>query len=50
MVGPSMFLHAPPPSRDGVQTYSCIERLDAPHWAKRIEGFYRYDARGSAVV
>lgn len=35
------FAHCPPPGRNGHQSFSCIERLDNPQWAKRIEGFYR---------
>lgn len=41
MVGAGMFMHCPPPGRNGHQSFSCIERLDSPQWAKRIEGFYR---------
>ena len=41
MVNAGMFIHCPPPGRDGHQSFSCIERLDNPQWAKRIEGFYR---------
>jgi cell wall-associated NlpC family hydrolase len=41
LVNASQFLHWPPPSKDGRQMLSCIERLDSPHWAKRIEGIYR---------
>jgi hypothetical protein len=44
MASPTVFLHVPPPGRDGRQSLSCIERLDSPQWAKRIEGFYRYTA------
>lgn len=42
VVTPDRFLHWPPPGRDRKQTFSCIERLDAPMWARRIEGFYRH--------
>jgi cell wall-associated NlpC family hydrolase len=41
IVAPGLFLHAMPPWRDGRQLLSCIERLDSPHWARRIEGIYR---------
>lgn len=44
MVNAAMFLHWPPPSRSGVQQLSCIERLDSPTWARRIDGFWRYMA------
>jgi cell wall-associated NlpC family hydrolase len=43
MVNETMFLHVPPPSRNGVQQGACIERLDSPQWARRIDGFYRHD-------
>lgn len=36
MVTSGMFLHAPPLNT------SCIERVDSPQWAKRIEGVYRH--------
>jgi cell wall-associated NlpC family hydrolase len=42
LVNDRQFLHWPPPGKDGRQLLSCIERLDAPHWARRIEGFYRH--------
>lgn len=42
MVNAAMFLHWPPPDKQGRQLLSCIERLDSPHWARRIEGVYRY--------
>jgi len=41
VVAPGLFLHVPPPGRSGRQSFSCIERLDSPHWSRRIEGFYR---------
>lgn len=41
MVTRDRFLHWLPPSSAGVQSFSCIERLDSPRWARRIEGFYR---------
>lgn len=41
MVNASQFLHWPPPDAKGQQMLSCVERLDSPHWAKRIEGIYR---------
>lgn len=41
MVTAERFLHWLPPSPRGVQSFSCIERLDSPRWARRIEGFYR---------
>jgi hypothetical protein len=41
LVSPAQFIHAPPPDRQGRQLLSCIERLDSPHWARRIEGIYR---------
>lgn len=41
IVAPGLFLHCPPPNAKGQQILSCIERLDSPHWARRIEGFYR---------
>lgn len=43
MVSARQFLHWPPPGRDGRQLLSCIERVDAPLWARRIEGYYRHD-------
>ena len=43
MVDSRRFLHVPPPGRDGRQTLSCVERIDAAIWARRIEGFYRHD-------
>lgn len=43
MVGERLFLHCPPPDLKGRQLLSCIERLDSPHWARRIEGYYRHD-------
>lgn len=43
MVDDRRFLHWPPPGRSGGQTLSCVERLDSPHWARRIEGMYRHD-------
>jgi len=43
MVAPRMFLHCPPPDARGRQLLSCIERVDAPMWARRIEGYYRHD-------
>lgn len=43
MVDSVRFLHVPPPGRDGRQTLSCVERIDAAIWARRIEGFYRHD-------
>lgn len=43
MVNPRMFLHWPPPDAHGVQQLSCIERIDAPKWMRRIEGFYRHE-------
>jgi len=36
MLGPLHFLHAPP------DTTTCIERLDSPRWARRIQGIYRH--------
>ena len=41
MVNASQFLHWPPPDKQGRQLLSCIERLDSPHWSRRIKGFYR---------
>lgn len=41
IVAPGLFIHCPPPDAKGRQILSCIERLDSPHWAKRIDGFYR---------
>jgi cell wall-associated NlpC family hydrolase len=41
MVNGQQFLHWPPPDQQGIQLGSLIERLDSPHWAKRIEGIYR---------
>lgn len=38
MVGPTMFLHWPP------QGTSRIERIDAPQWARRVEGYYRHES------
>lgn len=43
MVDDKRFLHVPPPGRSGRQTLSCVERIDSPMWARRIEGFYRHD-------
>lgn len=43
MVNAMQFLHWPPPDKQGRQLRSCIERLDSPHWARRIEGFYRHE-------
>ena len=42
MVAHGLFLHVPPPRADGMQILSCVERIDSPTWAKRIEGFYRH--------
>lgn len=42
MVSPDRFLHVPPPGRDGRQSLSCVERIDAPQWSRRIEGYYRH--------
>lgn len=42
MVTADRFLHWPPPSKRGVQVLSCLERLDSPHWARRVEGVYRH--------
>ena len=42
MVAPDRFLHVMPPGPKG-QAFSCIERIDSPRWARRIEGFYRHD-------
>lgn len=42
MVNARMFLHWPPPDAHGRQLLSCIERIDSPQWARRIEGFYRH--------
>lgn len=36
VVEPGRFLHARP------GTDSCVERYDAPAWARRVVGFYRY--------
>lgn len=41
IVTPGLFLHVPPPDKLGRQLLSCIERLDSPHWSRRIEGIYR---------
>lgn len=41
MVTADRFLHWMPPGPHGVQSFSCIERLDSPRWAKRIDGFWR---------
>lgn len=41
IVAPGLFLHVPPPDKQGRQMLSCIERLDSPHWSRRIEGIYR---------
>lgn len=41
LVTPERFLHWLPPAPSGVQSFSCIERLDSPRWAKRIDGFWR---------
>lgn len=41
MVNAHQFLHWPPPDKQGRQLLSCIERLDSPHWSRRIEGIYR---------
>jgi hypothetical protein len=40
MIDAKRFLHWPPPSRDGRQLLSCVERLDSPVWSRRVEGFY----------
>lgn len=45
MVNVRQFLHWPPPDKHGRQLLSCIERLDAPHWSRRIDGIYRRDLR-----
>ena len=45
MVSPTRFLHWPtqPDRRTGKETgTSCIERLDALIWRRRIEGIYRH--------
>jgi cell wall-associated NlpC family hydrolase len=42
LVSESQFLHWPPPGHDGRQTFSCLERLDSPHYARRIEGMYHH--------
>lgn len=42
MVNDEQFLHWPPPGRHGRETLSCLERLDAPVWGRRVEGFYRH--------
>lgn len=42
MVNARQFLHWPPPDKQGRQQGSCLGRLDAPEWARRIEGFYRH--------
>lgn len=36
VVADNLFLHVLPGAT------SCLERLDSPQWAKRIEGFYRH--------
>ena len=41
MVNDRQFLHWPPPDKQGRQILSCIERLDSPHWSRRVEGIYR---------
>jgi cell wall-associated NlpC family hydrolase len=41
LVNAAQFLHWPPPDKQGRQLLSCIERLDSPHWSRRIEGIYR---------
>lgn len=40
MVTADRFLHWPPHDAHGGQSFSCIERLDSPRWAKRIDGFW----------
>lgn len=42
MVNAHQFLHWPPPDKQGRQLLSCVERLDSPVWARRIEGIYRH--------
>lgn len=41
MVTPERFLHWLPPAPSGVQSFSLVERLDSPRWAKRLGGFWR---------
>ena len=41
MVNAVQFLHWPPPDQQGRQLLSCIERLDSPHWFRRVDGIYR---------
>lgn len=44
-VGDGRFLHAPAPRVEGRpegSIASCLDRLDAPRWARRLLGVYRY--------
>ena len=47
MLTREQFIHCPPPAPHGVQTGACIERLDAPRWARRIDGFWRHVPAGA---
>ncbi|HET9819657.1 MAG TPA: NlpC/P60 family protein [Rhodanobacteraceae bacterium] len=42
MVNDAQFLHWPPPNERGEQQLSCIDRIDAPRWAKRLGGWWRH--------
>lgn len=50
MLNAAMFIHVPPPGRDGRQQLSCIERLDSPQWARRIGGFWRISQAAPAEI